>query len=298
MTTMKTSFHLSWCRWRRVGSVVLLLLTATQHAVAIQATDEPVLYIVGPSDVLAITVYNQPQLSGRYAVEADGSLAFPLIGRFVAGGLSAPDVASEVRGRLAKGYLRDPQVTVAVAEYRSQQIFVVGEVRQPGSFQLSGTMTLIEALARAGSTTERAGREAVIVRPRRGVLPSDVARVVQAGDRAGVGADAEVIRVALEDVQAGALAQNVALRPGDTIFVPRAETVFVSGQVASSGEYVIRKGMTVRQVLALAGGVTDRGSTRRIQIIRRVNGVEIMTGATLQDSVQAGDTILVRERFF
>ena len=86
--------------------------------------------------------------------------------------------------------------------------------------------------------------------------------------------------------------------PGDTIFVPRAESVFVSGLVRTAGEYVIRKGMTVRQVLALAGGVTERGSTRRIQIIRQVDGVETTVGANLQDAVRAGDTIVVRERFF
>jgi polysaccharide export outer membrane protein len=104
--------------------------------------------------------------------------------------------------------------------------------------------------------------------------------------------------VDLRDLLSGATAQNVSLRAGDTVFIPRAETVFVSGQVQSSGEYPIRKGMTVRQVLALSGGVTERGSTRRIQIIRKVNGKETTTGASLQDPVQGGDTVLVRDRLF
>ena len=73
----------------------------------------------------------------------------------------------------------------------------------------------------------------------------------------------------LQSLQSGGLSQNVALRAGDTIFVPRAETVFVSGEVRTPGEYVIRiSGMTVRQALALAGGVTERGSSRRVQIVR------------------------------
>ena len=76
------------------------------------------------------------------------------------------------------------------------------------------------------------------------------------------------------------------------------EFVFVSGQVYRPGEYTIRAGMTVRQVLALAGGVTDRGSTRRIQIIRHTDGKETTIGADQQDIVRGGDTILVRERFF
>jgi polysaccharide biosynthesis/export protein len=109
----------------------------------------------------------------------------------------------------------------------------------------------------------------------------------------------DTISVNLQNLQSGALSQNVALRAGDTIFVPRAETVFVSGQVRTPGEYVIRtSGMTVRQALALAGGVTERGSSRRVQIIRVVNGKEVATGVTLETAVQAGDTIVVNERFF
>ena len=107
-----------------------------------------------------------------------------------------------------------------------------------------------------------------------------------------------MIRVNLETLQTGALTQNVTLQSGDTIFVARAETVFISGQVYRPGEYPIRAGMTVRQLLALAGGVTDRGSTRRIQIIRDTDGKETTINADQQDTVRGGDTILVRERFF
>jgi protein involved in polysaccharide export with SLBB domain len=74
--------------------------------------------------------------------------------------------------------------------------------------------------------------------------------------------------------------------------------VFVSGNVRMPGEYVIRAGMTVRQALALAGGVTDRGSTRRVQIIRLVDGKETTIGGDLQKTVEPGDTIVVNERFF
>ena len=79
---------------------------------------------------------------------------------------------------------------------------------------------------------------------------------------------------------------------------PRVTTVFVSGQVRSPGEYPIREGLTVRQALALAGGVTDRGSTRRLQLIRVVDGKAVTYDVDLQQPVQAGDTIVARERFF
>ena len=271
--------------------VLLLLLMALQAGQTAPAPADPGLYVVGANDVLTITVYNQPKLSGKFAIEADGTLAFPLLGRVAVGGLTVRDVEDEISEGLAAGYLKDPQVNVSVEAYRSQQIFVMGEVRQPGSLQFTGSMTLLEALARAGATTERAGPEAVIVRPPTGPKAGAPAPSPTA-------ANAESIRINLESLEAGALSKNVALRAGDTIFVPRAETVFVSGHVRTAGEYRIRTGMTVRQVLALAGGVTDRGSTRRIQIIRRVDDKEVTMSADLRTEVQAGDTVVVRDRFF
>jgi polysaccharide export outer membrane protein len=269
--------------------LTLLVLTALQVA---PAPPDPRLYTVGPNDVLLVTVYNQPQLSGKFVVEADGSIAFPLLGRVPAGGLSVRAIEDTVRQRLAAGFVNDPQVNVTVDQYRSQQIFVMGEVKQPGSLQFTGSMTLIEALARAGSTTERAGMEVMVVRS-----PSGSGSGAPApGPNA---TDANTIRVNLQGLQSGALSQNVPLQPGDTIFVPRAETVFVSGEVRNPGEYVIRtSGMTVRQALALAGGLTERGSSRRVQIVRLVNGKEMTINVTMQEALKAGDTIVVHERFF
>ena len=278
---------------------LVFLLAVLQAAPASKAeapaptTGDALLYTVGPQDVLTITVFEQPQLTSRYEVEADGTFAFPLIGRVKALGLTLRAVEDEVRTRLAKGYLKNPQLTVAIDQYRSQQIFMMGEVQRPASLQFTGSMSLIEALARAGTMTERAGPEALIIRPRPGAAidPVQIAR-------SGGSADAEVIRVDLQTLQRGALTQNIQLRGGDTVFVPRAATIFVSGQVKSPGEYVVRREMTVRQVLALAGGVTDRGSNRRIQVMRRVDGQERTESATLEDPVQAGDTIIVRDRLF
>jgi polysaccharide export outer membrane protein len=270
--------------------LIVLLLAALQAA--LPASDDSRLYVVGPNDVLTITVYNQLPLSGKFVVEADGTFAYPLLGRVAAGGLSIRAVEDKVRQGLAAGFLKDPQITVTVDQYRSQQIFVMGEVKQPGPLQFTGSMTLIEALARAGSVTERAGTELLIVHSNTGesAAPAPIASPNTArGDPT---------RIDLQKLQIGALAQNVTLRPGDTIFVPRAETVFVSGNVRMPGEYVIRSGMTVRQALALAGGVTERGSTRRVQIIRLVNGKETTIRGDLQKTVEAGDTIVVNERFF
>jgi polysaccharide export outer membrane protein len=256
--------------------------------------NEPGLYIVGANDALTITVYDQPQLTGRYMVQPDGTLTFPLLGRVKVGGLAVQAIENEVRDRLARGYLKNPQVAVSVESYRSQQIFVLGEVRAPGGFQFMGSMTLIEALARAGSITEQAGLEALIIRQGDGTTVPDAATL----QRAQASKDSNVIRVNLDTLQTGGTAQNITLQAGDTIFVPRAELVYLSGLVNSPGAHPYRKGMTVRQALALAGGVNERGSTRRIQIIRTVDGLERTINTNLQDFVLPGDTIVVRERLF
>lgn len=249
-------------------------------------------YVIGSQDVLLITVWDQPDLSGKFTVEADGSFTFPLIGRIMAGGLTLRDLEGQLRKRLADGYFKNPQVSVAVEQYRSQRVFVMGEVRLPGAYPLTGDMTLIEALARAGSTTVDAAGEAVIVRPATGKAGS--VPVLPNQDDASA-----VIRISLSGLQAGQRSQNIALQDGDTIFVPRAETIYVFGQVKNPGAYPLKSmETTVLQALSLAGGVTDRGSTSRIKIVRLIEGKKVELKARLGDTVKPGDTIVVQERFF
>src|SRR5262245_674859 len=249
-------------------------------------------YVVGPQDVLTITSYDQADLSGRFSVEADGTFTYPMIGRFTAGGLTLRQVEDGLKKRLKdEGFFRNPQITVAIEQYKSQKVFIVGEVRAPGTYPLSGNMTLVEAIARAGSTLASAGSEVVIV---------------HAGENAsgptvpdGDDDPKELVRVNLRDLENGAAPLNPMLKDGDTIFVPRAQAVYVFGQVKSPGAYGLQQqNTTVLQALALAGGVTDRGTTSRIRIMRVVNGEKKELKVKLTDLVQPGDTIVVPERFF
>jgi polysaccharide export outer membrane protein len=153
-------------------------------------------------------------------------------------------------------------------------------------------MSLIEALSRAGSTTQFAGTEVVIVRAAGGNAPSGPLLPNQVEN-------ATSIRVDLKELQSGGLAQNVPLRDGDTIFVPAAETVYVFGQVKNPGAYPLRaKDTTILQALSMAGGVTDRGAANRIKIVRIVNGKKTEIKVTLTDIVLPGDTVMVPERYF
>jgi polysaccharide export outer membrane protein len=247
-------------------------------------------YVIGPQDVLTIQVFDQSDLGGKYTVEADGTFTFPLIGRVRAGGLTLRAFEDELRAKLADGYFRNPQVTVAVEQYRSQRVFVMGEVRQPGPVPLTGGMTLIEALARAGSTNATASGEVAIVRHSQGSTQGPLLPAPNAGT--------EVFRASIRELESGALSQNIQLRDGDTIFVPRAETVYVFGQVKTPGAYPVRSDTTVLQALSLAGGVTEHGAMNRIKVIRVENGSKKEIKVRLTDPVRPGDTVVVPQRFF
>lgn len=257
-------------------------------------------YVVGPQDVLAVTVTNEPTLTGKFTVVGDGTVTYPLLGSVKVGGLSLRAVEREFTARLAEGYLERPLVTVALDQYGSQRVLVVGEVRQAGSYPLSGPTTLLEILLKAGAPTANAGTEALVVRGR-GADGRSVTELRNAVDERSVSSLSNVVRANLDALQRGDLSQNVTLRPGDMVFVPRAEQptpVYVMGLVKAPGAYQVTRGATVLQVLAQAGGVTDRGSTGRIKIVRKGPQGNVEMKATLQDPVQPGDTILVQRRLF
>ena len=247
-------------------------------------------YVVGPQDILTITSFDQESLSNKYPVDADGTFTFPLIGRVKAGGLTLRELESELKRLLKDGFFKDPQLSVGVEQYRSQKIHIVGEVRNPGTYPLTGEMSLIEAVARAGSTLPGASGEALVVRVKAG--QPTAGPVLPNGD------DTEVTTVDLRQLQSGALSQNVSLRDGDTIFVPRSESVYVFGQVKNPGAYAIQRTTTVLQALSLAGGVSERGATGRIKIVRIEKGKTVEVKVKLTDIVRPGDTIMVPERFF
>lgn len=244
-------------------------------------------YVVGSGDVLAVHVLYEPQLSGNFRVENDGHFGYPFLGRVNAGGKTVTVIAALLRSKLSDGYLRNPQVTVDVEQFRSQSVFVMGEVRTPGKYILSGSITLLDALAQAGSPTPAAGSEILVLHPTTGqadgpTLPNQ--------------RDAEVARVNMREIEDGKLSRNVTIMDGDTIFVPKAERFFVIGMVRNPGSYVLERNMTVLQAISTAGGINERGSSRRLKIVRIVENKRKELDARPTDVVIAGDTIVVRQR--
>jgi polysaccharide export outer membrane protein len=269
-----------------VTSVIGVLLAV--GALAAQSPPSPDRnYVIGAGDRLRIAVWNQANISGDYAIDGDGSFTFPLIGRVVATGLTVSGLEGDLRRRLADGYYRNPQVTVTVVDYRSQRVYVMGSVRNPGMVSLTGEMTLMEALTRGGGTAADAADQVLIIRSATATGP------VLPGQDAG----AATIRVDLRQLNSG-LPTDARLQDGDTIWVPRASTIYVYGQVRNPGHYPIQEGTTVRQALSLAGGPTEFGATNRVHVLRMVKGKETEVNVTLSDRVEPDDTVVVPERFF
>jgi len=270
--------------------LVLLLLAGTLQTPAPPAAANSG-YTIGADDLLTITVFGEADLTNKYRVESDGMITFPLVGRIPAAGLTLREVQDRLTTQLASGFIRNPQVRVEVDQYRSQNVFVIGEVRSPGKITMTGSMSLIEALALAGSPTTAASTELVVVHPKK---PKAAGAATMPGDDV----DAETTRVNIKDLQVGKAGQDVTLHDGDTIYVPKAQIFYITGQVKNPGQYVYDTGMNVQQAMALAGGLTDRGSDRGMKIRRLFNGVEIEIDARLETKIQPNDTIIIRQRFF
>ena len=241
-------------------------------------------YTVGPQDVLSVRIYGEEKLSGRIRIDNDGSFPFEYLGRVKAEGMTTAQIEAYLTKALGDGYLRNPQISVEVVEYRSQSVFVTGEVRSPNKYSLPGNSTLMDVLTLAGSITQNAGNWVQITHARQGA------------ELLGPSASADYdIRVNLRDIQTGK-AQNIKMRDGDTIFVPKAERIFVVGQVRNSGAIVFEEGMTVFEAIAAAGGITEKGSNSRVEIIRIENGQRKTLDAKQTDVLKPGDQVNVRTR--
>jgi len=266
---------------------LLLLLALTGQSAPLQSSPE---YSVGAQDRLSITVVDEPNLTKIVTVGSDGCFDYPFIGIVKAGGMSLRAIQQDITARLKEKYLRNPQVSIEVESYRSQVVYVWGQVKTPGAVMLMGNISLSEALARAGSPTADAGTYIEINRrPRIAVAAPDPA--------AGTTLPAPE-RVSMADVQSGR-AQSIILSDGDTIFIPKAEMFFVTGYVRNGGPFLHEAGMTVSKAVSMAGGVSEKGSRSRIRITRVVDGKQIVIkDVRMEDPVQPGDSVEVLSRLW
>jgi polysaccharide biosynthesis/export protein len=265
----------------RAGAVAWLLVATAAAAAAQQPTPKIV-----PRDYLTITVLGVPDFSGKFPVDADGMIAYPFLGRLKAAGFTASELEAELRKRLDGDWVRNPQIRVEFEPIESKRVSITGAVKAPGEIKFAGELRVFDALVKAGMTTADAGDEVLVVR----VAPA------RHGQTTG---DTDVISVSLRGVEKGEPADNIALQDGDHVRVSKGQLVTITGQVRSPGAYAATPGMTVRQALALAGDVTEKGTHRGLKILRKTAGKtapEEIKNVKLEDIVQPGDTIIVARR--
>jgi polysaccharide export outer membrane protein len=222
-------------------------------------------YVLGPEDQIVIRAFQAEEISERpFQIGGDGYINLPLVGRVRAGGLRIEQLESELTARLAT-YIQNPQVTVMVSDYHSQPISVVGAVNNPGVIQLKGHKTLVEVIALAGGLRPDAGNMATITRE---LSDSHVPLAHAAIDP---GRKVTVAQVNLRKVMnAQAPEDNVVIETNDIVTIPRAQMVYVVGEVQKPGGYILneRDTVSVLQALSLAGGLTQNAASKKAKILR------------------------------
>ena len=249
---------------------------------------------LGAGDLIEVSVVDLPELSARKVrVPREGGVKLPLLGEVPVAGQTASAVEEDLRARLQKTYMHDPQVTVFVHERRSQRISVLGAVRKGGLLELSGSVRLADALAMAEGLADDADHVVYLFRR----VPADVAaQAAQASPetpglaktvpatalakpdaeaaKAGPGSQgggapamADVMTtIDLEKIANGNEEFNVPLEAGDVIQVPRAGAIYVGGQVTKPGSFVLKGKTTVHQAILAAGGPTNIAALKDVRL--------------------------------
>ncbi|MBL8295587.1 MAG: polysaccharide biosynthesis/export family protein [Bryobacterales bacterium] len=275
-------------------------LAAAQAAVPERAVFEN--YVLGPEDQLAIRVMDSEEIADRpMRVDANGFLRLPLAGRVRVEGLTLQQLEATLAERL-KPYIKDPQVTVSVTEARSNPISVMGAVKTPGVHQIQGPRTLVEALSQAGGLAEDAGYTIKITRRIQpyGAVPIEGA----VPDSSGQYSVAE-IRVR-ELLEARNPKVNIQVRPHDVITIPRAQLIYVVGEVNKPGGFTLRESETlsVLQAISLAQGLSRVARPKAAKILRQdetanarseipVNVGDILAGKSKDFSMRADDVLFI-----
>lgn len=262
----------------QITSIILtgfcLLLFFTQHNTF--AAD----YILGPGDVLKISVYDNEDLLTIARVSDEGNIQLPLIGLVPVQEKTATQAATFIAELLADGYIINPQVNVFIEEFRSKKAIVLGQVKNPGLIEMSGPITFLELISKAGGLAAEFGETATIKRKQKGkdeVILIDLKSLIEGGD----------------------LTQNIPIIDRDTIYVGKAGMCYITGEVKSPDAYKCGNNITVLKIITLAGGLTGKASRSSIRVIRSVDGKQkIFEDVSMDMLVQPDDVIVIPESFF
>ena len=249
---------------------------------AVAPSDVRQLIQLGPGDSISVHVYGQPDMDGNVYVGDDGNISLPLLGPVNVAGLSPVEAAKKVEAALkSRQLLIDPHVEIAVLQSHSQLVSVLGEVKTPGRYPINPGTTVIELLAQAGGATENGADFVYVLRPD---ARNQIHRYTV--DIKGIGDPNDPL-------------SSAVLHAGDSVFVPRAQGFYILGEVTMPGRYRLEPGMTMLEAIARAGGVTLRGTMRRLEVKRLdKNGHTVTLRVKPDDLVQPDDNIRVKESIF
>jgi polysaccharide export outer membrane protein len=270
-------------------------------------------YRVGPGDVLDIAVFEVDELSKPATVGPRGTLVLPLLGEVDAAGLTPLEIAARLETLYGESLLHDPQISVAVRDYRSQPVSVVGAVERPGIYQLQGRRRLLEVLAMAGGLANDSGDEIRVARHGAEAAPEKPARETAVQGDAVAGppsiperpAPAEELVLSVRALLAGPgeARHNPWIEPYDVVSVAKTGLVYVLGAVARPGGYPIeQEAMTVLRAISLAQGLDRRAAPQKARVIRQQGAAkqeievpinDILRGAAADAPLQDNDILFV-----
>ena len=257
----------------------LLAATLVLLSIQVEAASRETL---GVGDTIRVTVFQNPDLTTEARISERGTIVFPLIGEISLGGQTPAGAGNRIAAQLKQGsFMKDPQVTVSVVQIRSRQVSVLGNVARPGRYALDdANLTLTDILALAGGISQGGADTVTVVTNRNGSEKKMEINVA-------------------EMIAKGSMAANFEVQSGDTIFVQRAPVFYIYGEVQRAGAYRLEPDMVVMHALSLGGGLTPRGSERRLTIHRRMADGAVRTiDAKLFETVRPDDVIYVKESLF
>ena len=242
--------------------------TPVQASEAAASSSAP--YILGPDDEIEVSVFGQQDLHLKSRISADGTIVAPLLGRLNAAGMTTSQFGEILgRGYEQGGYLVKPSITVQVTTYASKTVTVLGQVSDAGLIPIDRPYSAAAIIAKAGGVAP-GGANAVILTKAGSTESQRLSLITSPG------------------------AANYMVQPGDTLFVPPAEMVYVYGQVNDPGAFPYVPGMTYRQALARAGGPTLAGSTRKYEVKRG----DVSMKPKLDEQIKAEDVLIIKEKLF
>jgi polysaccharide biosynthesis/export protein len=239
-------------------------------------------YLLGPGDLLKITVFKNADLSLDVRVSDAGSIGYPLIGAVPVSGLTLDAAERKIAKMLQDGgFVVNPQISILLTQGFNDLVSVIGEVNKSGRY----------------STEQSGGHLSGMLASAGGILPAGSEVVTVIGERNGKPFRREVDIVKM--ASSGNAGDDIELFGGDTVFVRKQPLFYIYGQVQKPDQYPLQSGMTVMQALATGGGVTGKGTQRGIVRHRRdATGKVKEESVSLDDDVQDKDVIYVKESLF